>query len=249
MRGPLPVALALALLAAGCVLGPREPARPYYEELLAASPFTDLIIEIDHAPERAPSLLAQEHLVGELRNVTSKTRVSVLVEETLRDEPAKRWTPEALVALEAGTRSTAHDAPIAVLHVLYPAGEYERDGVAGVTVSGPLLGPVTVFLDTIERVRAPLGNVPLPRQARDEIERATLLHEAGHAMGLVNNGLPMVRDHEDDENPGHSTNSESVMFWRVETLDGIREAFLHDGAVPIWFDANDRDDLRSAGGR
>lgn len=245
MRTPL--VLAFALLA-GCTLA-QEPPRPYYEEILAGAPFTDLIVEIDHAPGREPSIPAREHLVQELRNVTSKTRVSVKLQQTLDDDGAKVWSVGDLVDLEARTRSTTHSAPVAVLHVLYPAGEFENESVAGITVSGTQIGPVTVFLDTIERLRSPVGPVTLPREVRDEVERATLLHEAGHAMGLVNNGLPMVEDHEDGEHAGHSANEASVMYWRVETLAGLREALVEDGVLPLYFDAADRADMRAVGGR
>lgn len=238
------------VLASGCtLLDPREPPRPYYEELLEGEEFPNLIIEIDHAPGREPSLLAREHLQNELRNVTSKTLVSFRVEASLDDDASKQWSVADLLALEERTRTSTHAAPDAVLHVLYPAGEFENESVAGITISGSRIGPVTVFLDTIDKLQSPVGPITLPKQARDEVERATLLHEAGHAMGLVNNGLPMVRDHEDAEHEGHSTNEDSVMYWQVETLAGIREALLHDGAVPAYFDADDRADMRAAGGR
>ena len=244
------IALAWALLAAGCVLGPAGEPRPYFEEVLMGAPFTDLVVEVDHAPDRAPGLAAREHLLEQLRAVTSKQRVSIVLQETLDEDEGRRWSSEDLVALERETRTTVHEAPVAVLHVLYPAGKFERDGVAGVTVSGPVIGPVVVFLDTLDELRLDaLPVLPLPREARDEIERATLLHEAGHALGLVDNGLPMVTQREDPDHEGHTRNAESVMYWQVESLDGIREALLHDGTVPVEFDDDDRADLRSAGGR
>lgn len=244
-----PVILIVVALAAGCVIPRGESSSPYYEDLLAGDPFTDLVVEIDHAPGRVPSVVAREHLLAQLRAVTSKERVSVVLEETLRDDATKRWSADDLVKLEAQTRSAEHKAPTAVLHVLYPAGRFENDSVAGVTVGGVVLGPVTVFLDTLNEVGSPVGPLPMPQEARDEIERGTLLHEAGHAMGLVDNGLPMVEDHEDPAHEGHSSNPESVMYWQVESTSGIREALLHDGSVPIYFDEDDRQDVRSAGGR
>lgn len=241
--------LALAVLAPGCV---RPPAaeRPYYEEVLSAEPFTRLVVELDHAPGRAPSPEATAHLLATLRNVTSKQEVTLVLREQLPADGAERWSAEELVALERQTRDTPHTAPTAVLHVLYPAGRFERDGVAGVTVGGPVLGPVVVFLDTLGELAAgPAGPLPLPPQAIARLERATLLHEAGHGVGLVDNGLPQVRDREDPDHPGHSRNAGSVMYWKVESLDGLRDFILQDGTVPDEFDADDRADLRSAGGR
>lgn len=241
--------LVVALLAAGCTLRPVEEEMPYYQSVLTGAPWTDLVVEIDHAPGYAPSVLAREHLLQELRNVTSKTRVVVRLEETLPDDDARIWNADALVALEKEMRSTVHAEPVALLHVLYPAGRYNVSGVAGVTISGTQLGPVVVFLDTIGEIALDIGVLPQPAPARDEIERATLLHEAGHAMGLVDNGLPMVRDHEASDHEGHSDNPESVMYWVVEQEGGIREALLHDGTISVHFDAADRADMRSVGGR
>lgn len=242
--------IAALVLVAGCAVPLDTRPAPYYEEVLSAEPFTDLIVEVDHAPGRAPSLAARDHLLQELRNVTSKARITIKVEQTLPADASKRWTADELVQLERDTRSTRHAAPVAVLHVLYPAGEYERPGVAGVTVSGPVIGPVVVFLDTLDDLDFPLlGEIPLPPDARAAVERATLLHEAGHAMGLVDNGLPMVRDREDKAHEGHSTNEASVMYWQVESLAGLREMVLGSGEIPLYFDEDDRADMRAAGGR
>lgn len=248
--------LVCALLLAGCTLGPfgsREPERLYHEDVIGGAPFTDLVIEIDHAPGHAPGVAAREHLVDQLRAVTSKTRVRVVVEETLPDDASKQWTSEELVALEARTRSTVHDAPTAVLHILYPAGVHRENGDAtGITISDTVnVATVAVFLDRIDDFETGVLPAPLPypSNAVAEIEKATLLHEAGHAMGLVNAGLPMVRPHEDPQNPGHSSSERSVMWASVDQMAGIEQALLDNGALPLFFDDDDRADLRAAGGR
>lgn len=254
MRGP--IAILLVALLAGCAL-PGDPGAPsyYFEDVLAAAPFTDLVVEIDHAPGRAPSRLAQDHLLAQLRAVTSKPadRISIVLEESLPDE-ARTWTADDLVALERQTRSTQHVAPVAVLHVLYPAGVFTAEDAVGVTISGPVIGPVVVFLDKMDEFRAPIPGVPAlpvayPADARDQMERVTLLHEAGHAMGLVDNGLPMVRPHEDAQSEGHSDNPRSVMTAAVDQLSALQDAFLQRRELPLYFDENDRADMRAAGGR
>lgn len=57
--------------------------------------------------------------------------------------------------------------------------------------------------------------------AQRYIEQATVVHEIGHAIGLVNNGLPMYTPHEDAAHPKHSTNSDCVMYWAVEQRANI----------------------------
>lgn len=252
MRRPLAFALAVAipLVAAGCVDPFARPPTPDYpRELVAGGAFSQLAIEVDHAPGYRPSDAALTHLVSTLRNVTSKSDVRLVIDDGL-EGTSRAWTPEALVALEKSTRSTQHAAPTAVLHVLYPAGTFDGADAAGVTISGATIGPVTVFRDALAscRVGGPLA-LPNAGLAVDELERSTLLHEAGHAMGLVARGLPMVRPHEDSAHPGHSNAPESVMYWSLDSCAGLREALLHDGSVADSFDEDDRSDIRAAGGR
>lgn len=253
--GPL-LLLVLTALTAGCFLPPGPgAARPYYEEVLSGDPFTTLVIQVDHAPGRAPGEAAKTHLMMTLRNVTSKTDIRWDVAQTLPGDGDKAWTSEELVAVEKSLRRTEHEAPVALLHVLYPAGTYAGARAAGVTISGPVLGPVTVFLDVIREISLDAGvpagplRLPNPQAGVETVERATLLHEAGHAMGLVDNGLPMVTPREDAEHEGHTRNPASVMYWAVEVEDGLREYLLRDGSIPDRFDADDLADLRSAGGR
>ena len=253
MRTRALVLLAVALLASGCLLRPPTLQQtPYYAEVVGGAPFTRLVIQVDHAPGHAPSEAAKTHLFMTLQNVTRKSEIVWDIRQTLPAE-ARVWTADDLLAIERELRRTPHEAPNALLHVLYPAGTYEGGGAAGVTISGPVLGPVVVFLDVLRELRlgTPLGSIPIgnPAPAVDVLERSTLLHEAGHAMGLVNNGLPMVKAREDLENEGHTTNPRSVMYWAVESQNGLRQYLLRDGSVPDAFDADDLADLRSAGGK
>ena len=254
MRSRALLLLAVAGLAAGCA-GPWKPAPPslYFEDLLQAEPFTRLVIQVDHAPGRAPSEAAKTHLLMTLQNVTRKAEISFDVRQTLPDAPRETWTADELLEAERALRRHEHMAPVALLHLLYPAGVYDGGNAAGVTISGPVLGPVVVFLDTLRelRVGTPLGALPVanPAPAVDVLERSTLLHEAGHAMGLVNNGLPMVKAREDHDNEGHTTNPRSVMYWSVESANGLRQHLLRDDSVPDRFDADDLADLKSAGGK
>lgn len=251
------VLLLVVAASAGCAVpgGPSAPLVTYPGEVLGGAPWTHLVIEVDHAPGYRPSEAALAHLLSTFRNVTSKQEVKFLIEESLPAE-SKRWSAELLVELERETRTTRHEAPTALIRVLYPAGTYERDGVAGVTIGGVALGPAVVFLDALRDVTlsTPVGLLPIPQApaAIERLERATLLHEVGHAVGLVNNGLPMVRDHEDRSHEGghmHSSNPESVMYWQVESVNGLRDYLLQDGSIPDKFDEDDRRDIRAAGGR
>lgn len=48
------------------------------------------------------------------------------------------------------------------------------------------------------------------------VEQSTIVHELGHAFGLVNNGIPMATPHQDSAHGNHTTNSDCVMYWQNE---------------------------------
>jgi len=97
-----------------------------------------------------------------------------------------------------------------------------------------------IFAASIEEVTGLL----VPAQ---EVERIATVHEAGHLLGLVNNGTPMVTPHEDSQHPKHSTNHASVMYWEVE--GGGIVNLIQGGNAPDNFDASDVADLRGIGGK
>jgi hypothetical protein len=57
------------------------------------------------------------------------------------------------------------------------------------------------------------------------IEQYSLIHELGHALGLVNSGVSMVKDHHDYHNGSHCTDDTCVMYWLNEGV-GELENFV-----------------------
>ena len=79
------------------------------------------------------------------------------------------------------------------------------------------------------------------------VEQATLVHEFGHVMGLVDNGIPMVSDHLDPDHPRHCTNEECVMYWQNEGAADLRDfvqQMMSTGSL-IMFGEECLDDTRS----
>ena len=110
----------------------------------------------------------------------------------------------------------------------------EKDGVLGVAVDA---STAAVFLDDVRDAEGLFG-----RPSAEQIEEAVVVHEVGHLLGLVNLVYTSAHDHEDADNPGHSNNEDSVMYWAVESSD-VGSFVSND--VPDDFDADDRDDLTS----
>lgn len=75
--------------------------------------------------------------------------------------------------------------------------------------------------------------------SRRAIEQATLIHEFGHAIGLVNNGVPLASQHQDTAHGAHCTNDRCVMFWQVEGANDaaqfVRDAVIGNDTI-LWGD-------------
>jgi hypothetical protein len=93
--------------------------------------------------------------------------------------------------------------------------------VLGVSIGGERL--IAIFKPVIENTGNDLTTTPAQRAF---IEETTLIHEIGHAVGLVNAGVPMVEDHEDEEHPGHDVSDECLMYWQNEQSSGALDFVL-----------------------
>jgi hypothetical protein len=231
-------ALLLLLLPAlgGCLdlIGPIGPVQP--RDLITDQRYTEWVIEIDYVDGMRPSQSAINLLQQRLEEVARKDRITIVVDDNL-GAGRSSWSLQEIQA----TRDTHQDSrtrgDTVVTYVLYLDGRFAGNAETLGLAAGHDL--VVLFP---ERIRSAAF---LTISATD-IERAVLVHEFGHILGLVNHGIPMQTPHEDAQHPGHSSNRNSVMYWAVESTD-IGNIFT--GSVPTAFDANDKADLCAAGGR
>lgn len=236
----------VAFLLAGCVGADSGPAPSRVEAYLSpASGYTSILVEFDHAT-RPPSKYAVDELAAALRELTRRpvaTTSSTPIGDDLAAPGSDGWSSQELSDLARATLTSADPGAfgrgtVAVIHVLYLDGEWEeRPTAAG------LASDVAAFLfidfgaaqQTLRR-----GDGP---SVAEIVEREVLLHEVGHLLGLVNNGLPMQRPHEDPESEGHSSNKESVMYSGADYFD-VQMALLAPEIDPARsFDADDLADV------
>lgn len=220
--------------------GLEESASAAFPAFLTRFPFPDLIVEIHHSPEYAPSALALDALERTLRQVVDKRSVRLLDPSPLSGwaGESRTWTIEDLERISVeqshlrlrfhqyGAQSTA------VLQVFYLAGEY-AEPASGVNHDSHIY-LFTGADDPIVALEA----------TRERFERNTLIHELGHALGLVNCGIPMLTSREDAESRCHSTNTESVMY-RAASVKMEPMRLLDDSWVPYEFDEHDLADIES----
>ncbi|MHB8605495.1 MAG: hypothetical protein ACYDCK_09590 [Thermoplasmatota archaeon] len=250
------VIVAGILVVPGCLSGQRlsEDAASGVSlpaALLWKSPFPRLVVQIDYVEGRAPSADALSALRETLVNLTGKEDVRLLeprIIPNLTASTAHVWTEATLLRLHE--RTDLVGLPVgafgrnqtAYLYVLYPDGHFTgAHEVIGVEIANV----IAVFKDGIAD--------PLPVDRDPTIvvqERHFLLHELGHAFGLVNCGLPMQTPHEDSQSRCHSADYNSSVMCAT-CVDHIEAALATAGVpqllwwqwVPREYDANDLADI------
>ena len=101
----------------------------------------------------------------------------------------------------------------ATVTVIFLNGLYEGNPkILGVHFSG--YGFAFVFKDVV----ASVGGTAADQRY---VEQGTVVHELGHVIGFVNNGVPLTTNYEDSAHLRHSANTNCVMYWTVESANTI----------------------------
>lgn len=209
-------------------------------DYLSAAGYTRLLVEVDYIQGRAPRQAALDLLAQRLgERCTKPGGVTVQVGDEVPDQGRTTWTLGAIRTLESQYRNHYTGGDQAVLYYLYLDGGSEWDSgnakVLGVAHTG---SSIAIFKDSLDDSATGLIT-------GSAIERAVLVHEAGHQLGLVDNGIPMVTPHADAQHPAHDSNSACVMYWAVES--SLVSQVLSN--VPDDFDVPCMQDTQAAGGQ
>ena len=154
------------------------------------------------------------------------------------------WTLYDILDLEMTYRSRKSDGATGRFWVVFLKGYLEKDGapntaVIGVSITGTTV--IAMFKDVIEStgVRA-TGQVPR------FVEQSTIVHEIGHALGLVANGVTLQSSHHDAANGAHCRNPNCVMYYQNEGKDSLQRfrEQLRDTEDPVIFGAECLEDAK-----
>jgi hypothetical protein len=208
--------------------------------------FPAIVVEVGAVEGRAPDPSALVALGLALVELTGRAEPDVRVLEPVA-VPAQGgdYKPSDLARIHRATTRVidADERAIgttATLHVLFLDGTMRPDERTRLTLGSTLAGEgvIVVFPDEYAKaIRLTASGQTV--SARAEMDRHVLLHELGHAFGLVGQRIPMVRPHADTDHEGHSSNPLSIMHHRPPmTVEG----FVY-GDRPRDFDADDRADL------
>lgn len=220
---PAVVWLLIASSLVGCTSATQEATLPTSSEgLLWSGLYPDVTLQIDFVTGAAPGEFALDALERAVRELTGRQRVEIVgprAIEGARGDPDRNWTPEGMDSFverhfPAQPRWRG-EGPL--LHILYLDGTMD-------TGDRRLFGFSSGY-EIFVLPHAFRADVEFPGQ--DRIERAVILHEFGHSLGLVGCGIPAVTDHGDGD--CHSANERSVMYPDIDSdlssmlLDRVQE--------------------------
>lgn len=208
---------------------------------VSGATYTKLLVEIDYVEGTKPSDAVLSRVQAQLDTLVEggylgkAGGIRFVFDETVPALGADTVsTFSELKDLQKPLRSVKAEADESVIHVLYVDGDYETDG-DGVVLGFAYGGMWVVMLgDNIERSceQTPLQALPLFADLADKAcavtEASVFLHELGHLFGLVDNGIPMVEPHKDEEHGAHDSNQDCIMYWlneRGQMVDAIAERF------------------------
>jgi len=157
--------------------------------------------------------ITRDSFEGLLPNKTIEYPSQLSEMVSISSQMKSSWSASELVSVGNTHAPVLKVGDKANLTVVFVRGLLDNNSnILGVHVTGTRF--VFVFKDVVESV----GGTD---DQQKYVEQATVVHELGHLIGLVDNGVPQATDHEDGEHPHHTSNDECVMFWAVENPNQI----------------------------
>jgi hypothetical protein len=139
---------------------------------------------------------------------------TTLTEMERIDVTGTTFTTDQILAIADAHRHQRTSGSTATFYVVWLPGHLVQDGrvndqVLGVSIGNT--GVIAMFKEVIRSVADP-SEVNVERF----VEQSTLVHEFGHAVGLVDNGVAMTSSHLDSAHGAHCTNTRCTMYWENE---------------------------------
>jgi hypothetical protein len=167
--------------------------------------------------------------------------------EQLADVTGTSFTVDAILSIATAHWTSPSTETRRVFYVLFLEGSFNQDGADQTAVLGVSLGDTGIIAMFKPVIRSTgLEATSIPRL----VEQVVMIHEFGHAVGLVNNGVPLSSAHQDTTHGAHCSNADCAMYY---TVDGYNEIvdFINrrvQGAGTVLFGSECLEDTRAASG-
>jgi hypothetical protein len=212
------------------------PSQPPATKLFTKA-FTDVVVEVDYADGAAPFvgpqgqdskgqggvqdiwglLTTNVSAIFEIKQLTVPNKLSAM--EALTDVEAKNYNDADILAVAKAHRDTLSDDTTASYYILFLNGNYiDADGNVDEDRLGVSIGAEGVIAMFKPAILKPAGKtIPPPAY----VEQLAMVHEFGHAVGFVDNGVPVEDANKAHIADGHHcTNTACAMNGVIDTVQG-----------------------------
>lgn len=214
-----------------------------YSLLVRGEPYAAMVVEVDAVPGMEPFSQNVNRLPGVLDELVDKPAgIAVELDGQLDSRGADHaWTFGELTELAQASFDRELPPNSIGVHILFVDGHSAEDTDQGV-ILGLAWGHthVAMFTQTIGKYCA---STAIPPLLGDDLcrgaELSIWIHELGHVLGLVDNGLPMVEPHRDADHGQHDQSDDCVMYWAYqgeELFDTLAERLIAGGSDVLPFD-------------
>lgn len=222
---PLSLCTLAALALLSCGDSDEKAATPASLPSPFASSVTRVVLEVDYAPGAEPYAgttakgfttwklfadNAQKLFEGRGKQIVAPTTLGEMQAE--QGVTGADFTSQQILDIARQHRDTASTADTAAYYAIWLDGYLRDEQGVRKDVLGVSLGSTRVIA-MFKPVIRDAGATPGIEQF---VEQTTLVHEFGHAIGLVNNGVAMAAPHQDAAHGAHCQNDRCVMYWANE---------------------------------
>ncbi len=182
--------------------------------------------------------------------------------QSINDITAADFTTDDIHAIESKNRNEHSTDGRSTFYVVFLNGYFKDDtgvqkDVMGVTIG---TGGLTAIFKPVVRdvasicITNSLSDTQCKNgtivDAKPFAEQTTLVHEFGHAAGLVNRGVKATTDHQDTANGAHCKVSTCVMYYLNEgpkdLIEFIKRTRMMSGNIPSLYGQECLDDAHNA---
>lgn len=211
-------------------------------DFLSDNYFKSLVVEIQYVKGYPPTAASVNNLKEFLQERLHKPEGIKIIQQELAVPGKAAYSLEDIRAIEGAERTQHTSDQTLTAYFFFADGDYASNKGSS-KVLGIAYGSssMVIFEKTIRDYSGGIGE---PSGAT--LETTVINHELAHTLGLVNNGTPMVEEHQDETHGRHCDNEGCLMYYAAETTDIIGN--IVGGNIPQ-LDAACLADLRANGGK
>ncbi len=193
-----------------------------------AATITDVNVEIDYATNAEPYTgstariddiwqLSQDNIQRLFPGKTLTLPHTLSGMQQLTDVTGDDFTSAQILAIADSHRDVLASDTVASFYIVWLDGYFANDEGRQSNVLGVTLGNTGV----LAMFKPVIANSAVLPGIQRFVEQTTLIHEMGHAAGLVNNGITPVTNHQDTAHGAHCTNEDCVMYYLNEGASDV----------------------------